>query len=579
MKTQDSNIYQVLDKPDHVYEIPNYQRSYNWSTKNTDEFLADLETCKDKGEQHFFGCLVLNAGFDTTQIIDGQQRITASLLMIIAIFHLAEENKSLSSEDPSYISEKFLANRHKTENYRLKLRVSTADAEVFEKIYDNALNTEIKNTNLYRSYKYFKTEFQKKIQQDGDIDLYLYIKALSKFIISVILIEKDDDPQRIFESINAKGMVLGDGDRIRNCALMLSDSKLSEHIWKKYWKKIDGELVDIYNERDDTTEFFKFFCINFSKSAISNQQIYSKFKDIYNNNLPKPLDQQKVGKFYSQIMRELNRYVFLKYNKDETGVFKDFEKSAVKLNALNVQLLKPFLMKVLECFQDKKLSARNVLDIFGITESYLVRRIILGKSTASLDRFFYIMHQKIENRDEKNSYVDRYKSILLEADENDQKWFPNNHKVEEAILNQGFYDRIATKTQRFILLVCNDSIQPKESQFLSDLNERTPSIEHIMPQEISASKEWQEDLGQDWRKIHEEYCHRLCNLTLTGENSKYGNKSFNEKLNMENGFKQSSLNLNKFVADQTVWNKEVMDQRAKWWCEKINQIWSYPNNH
>jgi len=54
-----------------------------------------------------------------------------------------------------------------------------------------------------------------------------------------------------------------------------------------------------------------------------------------------------------------------------------------------------------------------------------------------------------------------------------------------------------------------------------------------MPQNENLSPEWQNDLGPEWKNIHEKWLHTLGNLTLTGYNSKYGDNSFREKRDME----------------------------------------------
>jgi len=59
------------------------------------------------------------------------------------------------------------------------------------------------------------------------------------------------------------------------------------------------------------------------------------------------------------------------------------------------------------------------------------------------------------------------------------------------------------------------------------------TIAHIMPQNENLSPEWQNDLGPEWKNIHEKWLHTLGNLTLTGYNSKYGDNSFREKRDME----------------------------------------------
>ncbi len=82
-----------------------------------------------------------------------------------------------------------------------------------------------------------------------------------------------------------------------------------------------------------------------------------------------------------------------------------------------------------------------------------------------------------------------------------------------------------------------------------------------MPQ--SLTPKWEYDLGENLKEIHEKYLHTIGNLTLTGYNSDYSNKSFQEKREMDNGFKQSSLKLNQGLKNLEVFGeKEILDRAS-----------------
>src|SRR5205807_3377446 len=63
--------------------------------------------------------------------------------------------------------------------------------------------------------------------------------------------------------------------------------------------------------------------------------------------------------------------------------------------------------------------------------------------------------------------------------------------------------------------------------------ERVPvdeyTIEHVMPQNENLSAEWQEALGPEWERVQRTLLHTLGNLTLTGYNSEYSDRSFAAK--------------------------------------------------
>ncbi|MEC0986300.1 HNH endonuclease family protein [Bacillus safensis] len=84
------------------------------------------------------------------------------------------------------------------------------------------------------------------------------------------------------------------------------------------------------------------------------------------------------------------------------------------------------------------------------------------------------------------------------------------------------------------------------------------TIEHIMPQNKRLSDEWKQDLGEDWEYIHNNYIHTLGNLTLTRYNSELSDKPFKVKRDMEGGFADSPLRLNRGLGQLEVWNEQEM---------------------
>ncbi|NGP56706.1 HNH endonuclease family protein, partial [Helicobacter pylori] len=100
------------------------------------------------------------------------------------------------------------------------------------------------------------------------------------------------------------------------------------------------------------------------------------------------------------------------------------------------------------------------------------------------------------------------------------------------------------------------------------------TIEHIMPQTLNL--EWERDLGENFQAIHDKYLHTIGNLTLTGYNEKYSNNSFQEKRDMEKGFKQSPLKLNQSLKDLESFGEKEIEKRANDLADWALKIWTYP---
>ena len=104
-----------------------------------------------------------------------------------------------------------------------------------------------------------------------------------------------------------------------------------------------------------------------------------------------------------------------------------------------------------------------------------------------------------------------------------------------------------------------DGLENHDSKELTDTS--TYSIEHVLPQNENLNSGWRKMLGKQWRDIQHEWLNRLGNLTLTGYNSTYSDRSFEEKKKIKGGFAESSVRLNKFVREQDKWTgNEIRDR-------------------
>ncbi|GAA1592828.1 hypothetical protein GCM10009804_56630 [Kribbella hippodromi] len=102
------------------------------------------------------------------------------------------------------------------------------------------------------------------------------------------------------------------------------------------------------------------------------------------------------------------------------------------------------------------------------------------------------------------------------------------------------------------------------------------TIEHILPQNENLSAEWRQALGDDWADVQARYLHTLGNLTLTGYNSEYSDHPFAVKRDMEGGFKDSPLRLNKGLGQLAEWNAAAIQSRAERLAEVASTIWARP---
>ena len=574
MKVTHNNIKDFLYTPNKYFVIPDFQRPYSWDKTNIDSLLLDIESALDKNKIHFFGSVVYVVENNDSVIIDGQQRSTTILLMLTALYHIAKDYPEKCSIPAEQIMKQYLYNefaaRVGDEENRIKLRTVTTDNEIFERIFEKGdLTEKHKESKLYRAYHQFYEYFLTNNQ------LERYIDVLSRFeIVTIALDAGDDNPQEVFESINSTGKALTDGDKIRNFSLMLNDKKARQHVLETYWKVIEQSLTDI--NKDHITDFFRMYLISKYQRDVKLEHVYPEFRRQFESDIHDQSNIVLLDSFYSEVIRYLEHYQFLKFNVDKSGAYSIFKDAGFRLNFLKIETVYPFMMRVLERYSANELTTNDVKRVFEIVETYLVRRILCNIATSGLNKFFSILDKDIQSHLSEAtsaSYVDIMTHILTERI--GMTRFPTDLDVKNAIGSNPFYTQ-RSWYNNFVLSSVDDKLQANESALLRSISsgDVKVSIEHVMPQ--SLSKSWKEMLGSEYDTVHDQYLHTLPNLTLTGYNSEYSNKPFEVKKTIEHGFNSSPLLINSFIRDSEVWNKDTLSRRADWWLEQIKRIWPMP---
>jgi uncharacterized protein with ParB-like and HNH nuclease domain len=599
MKFADSTIKKYLYQPGAVFEIPEFQRPYTWKTVNAQEYLKDLEECVSTGKGHYFGTVVQvedEDGDDAYSIIDGQQRVTTSLLLIFSIYHLVKKDPALLGEGETTtedILDNYLINKNRKNN-RIKLRTVTTDNEILQHIFDSngdasELSDKDKLSNLYTVYSVFREYFSKKE------DLSKYINGLRHFkIVSITLEQGDDNPQRVFESINSTGEPLSDGDKIRNFSLMLNSKESRNHVYQEYWKPLERTLTDV--NRDNITDFFRYYLISKRQANVKLPEVYSAFKDEFENAVGKEQSREALDEFYGDIKRSLRFYKLLRLidtnqinkNNEEWSRYIGIAETIFKMRYIRVDLYIPFAISVLAYHDDGELTDEQLIDVFKLIESYFSRRIIVNFYTTSVDRLMSSLHKQTLNyikRDPSADYVDVLKYIIL--NETGQTRIPNDIEYEKAIRTYPFYEQHGGNIRSYVLSALDSSNKEAKSTLRLIAEDNIDlTVEHVMPQTLSRD-EWREMLGSDYERIHNEYLHTLANLTLTGYNSDYSNRPYQEKMVLEIknkktgeikqvGFRFSPLPMNKWIAAHDVWDEDVLMERREMWVNKLQNTWPMP---
>lgn len=226
---------------------------------------------------------------------------------------------------------------------------------------------------------------------------------------------------------------------------------------------------------------------------------------------------------------------------------------------LEMDVIYPLLLELYSDYSDGVLSKADFIPIIYLTESYICRRAVCGLGTNSLNKVFPSFTKHIQ-KDEYFKSLKAHFGYLTE-----KQRFPNNDEFKKLFITIDFYS-FKKKEYFFERLENFDTKEP--------VNTQECTIEHIMPQTLNL--EWERDLGENFQAIHEKYLNTIGNLTLTGYNQEYSNNSFQEKRDMEKGFKQSPLKLNQSLKDLESFGEKEIEKRANDLADWALKIWTYP---
>ncbi|WRD28110.1 DUF262 and DUF1524 domain-containing protein [Helicobacter pylori] len=536
------------------FVIPIYQRVYSWEKEQCKQLWDDIIKTggNDQIEGHFIGSIVfVHDGIYTTNhnellIIDGQQRLTTITLLLIALRNrLSDEDEFLEKFSRQKIQNRYLINSDEKGDKKFKLILSEPDRDTLLSLIDeNKRKPSELSLKIMEIFKLFEEWIRKNTDK-----LETIFKGLDKLMVVEISLEKSkDNPQLIFESMNSTGKDLTQTDLIRNYILMGLEPEKQEDFYNQYWRAMEED----FKQNETLFNQFVRHYLTIKTGDIPNiSKVYEAFKRY----------QQERGIETEALLQDLQKYCGyfcqIAFKKEDD---KDLNKALSFLVDLEMDVVYPLLLELYSDYKDGVLSKQDFIPIIYLTESYICRRAVCGLGTNSLNKVFPSFTKHIQ-KDEYFKSLKAHFGYLTE-----KQRFPNNDEFKKLFITIDFY---SFKKKKYFLerLENFDTKEPVDTQKCN--------IEHIMPQTLK--EEWERDLGENFQAIHDKYLHTIGNLTLTGYNQEYSNNSFQEKRDMEKGFKQSLLKLNQSLKDLESFGEKEIEKRANDLADWALKIWTYPN--
>ncbi len=544
----------IKDNQKNQLVIPIYQRLYSWEKEQCKQLWDDIIKIggNDKMDGHFIGSILyvldgITHSNNVLLIIDGQQRLTTITLLLTALRnHLSDEVKRKEIEDH------YLINSDKDGDKKFRLILSESDKDTLLSLIDKDRRKPSEpSSKIVENFKLF----EEWISQDTN-KLETIFKGLEKLMIVEIALKKGkDDPQLIFESMNSKGMELAQTDLIRNYIVMETETEKQEGFYNKYWRAMEEEFKQNKKLFD---RFVRHYLTIKTRDIPNINKVYAALKDYR--------QKERIG--IEDLLKDLQKYwgyfcqIVFKKEAD-----KDLNKALGFLVDLEMDVIYPLLLELYSDYKGGVLSKADFIPIIALIESYICRRAVCGLGTNSLNKVFPSFTKHIQ----KNEYFKSLEAHFGYLTEKQR--FPNNDEFKDLFITIDFY-RFKKNIYFFERLENFDTKEP--------VNTKGLTVEHIMPQTLTEdtedTEEWKRDLGENFKEIHNKYLHTIGNLTLTGYNFEYSNKSFQKKRDMEKGFKDSPLRLNQDLKDLESFGEEEIKKRANDLADLALKIWTCPKH-
>jgi alkylated DNA nucleotide flippase Atl1 len=539
------------------YQVPLYQRTYSWTEHQLERLWEDIvrlaeDRVTNPKATHFIGSLVLApspsngpAGVQDFLVVDGQQRLTTLSILLCAIrdHRVGEE----SAEHRDRLNDQYLINRYKPER-RLKLVPTQADLDAYVACVDSSAQAGQGPVGV--AYRFFRDRLAQP-------EVAAQIEPLEEAVIFglglvSVTAQSGDNVYRIFESLNNTGLKLTQADLLRNYLFMRLPTR-SKTVYDAHWLPLQGKL--------SSTELETLFWLDLvhQDPRITQGDTYARQQARLDRLVSEDEIEAEVCRF-ARLGALLGLVLRPEEEKDQDVRFR-----LERLNAWGTTTVYPLVLHLLDRRSQGSATSGQVAAALHYVESFLVRRLLIGRATANINRNLLSVVTEMDRRLPVDEAVHAYLSA-------GRKYYATDNDVRNAARSLPFYTNGRASQRTLVMRWLEESFGSKEPVSLSKL-----TIEHVLPQKIGP--EWQRMLAADLNpaenvtEVHDTLVHTLGNLTLTGYNSELGNSPFPVKRVQ---LDKSGLQLTKDIVDCQQWGRPQIHARADALAERIIGYWPGP---
>ena len=356
---------------ERFFRIPDFQRGYSWSKDQLEDFWEDLELLRE-GSSHYTGVLSIQAvdkelvknrdiwrddiplfdgGYKAFYLIDGQQRLTTSIILINEILRRVTGDEFVLKGLREWRN-KFLYRTHGDTNksYIFGYEKDNPSYEFFKTKILNQISSASANepdiTFYTKNLEYAKKFFESKIAKMDQRELEtLFKKVVFNFKFNLYEIDNELDVSVTFETMNNRGKPLSSLELLKNrliyLATLLEDAHEGEALRRdvnNVWKTLYEYLVNGTLTGRDIKEYIDSLQKSIKLWVYIKNARFSPFQENTKEWLNK-LERLGTNFFTPLLMAIMNRYDEYQFlplvKKIERFIFLCFKMSQRRADTMN----------------------------------------------------------------------------------------------------------------------------------------------------------------------------------------------------------------------------------------------------
>ena len=609
MQAHPRSIFALFDGK-RRYIIPLFQRQYVWNKERQWHPLwRDIRAKADEvleqrvdAPPHFLGAIVINQlriwgdQVPAHDVIDGQQRLTTFQIVLAALRDVANEFgvSAIADEVLRYTRNDGIMEDEEQEKY--KVCPTRADIQHFRHVMDlgsrAALEKEyppqfrrkklLPRPSMVEAYLYFYEKIYSFVSGDDSKTRTraIYSALRDRLQLVSIELEEKDDPQVIFETLNARGEPLLPSDLLRNFIFLRATRQKEEakRLYDKYWSsfdllpddpaKPDGARFWKVEERQGRLKrprldlFMQHFLSFKTKQEVNPGSLYREYREWMERDRPYASVEAELADLTR--LAALFRQFLVPDAKTRSGIF------AARLRDLDTTTVYPLLLGLMV---DERIAPGALDGIITDLESFLVRRMICRRTIKNYNRLFLQVAAELNEAAKVTGVIDRavFQTSLLSKTGEAVDW-PSDKDLETAWMTSPIYDVLSAAKVEMVLVALDGELRTRKGEKITINDELT--IEHVMPQEWEEN--WPLPPGHASEIAREAALHTFGNLTLLTQalNGSVSNGAYGTKRGEITA--QSALRLNAYFQTVADWDEAAIALRGKDLLKLAIKVWPRP---